>query len=79
MMMVCNVAVIVDGCLVDLNTDSEIVTTTTFSLTRVDVVLLSFGQIIPLRVCRSLSEEASTSVVATSINNLRSVKWVTGV
>ena len=79
MMMVCNVAVIVDGCLVDLNTYSEIIATTTFSLTRVDVVLLSFGEIIPFRVSRSLPEVASTGIVATSVNDLSCGKWVTRV
>jgi hypothetical protein len=45
--MVSNVAVIVYGYLVDLNTYSKIITTTTFSLTRIDVVMLSLGEIVP--------------------------------
>lgn len=79
MMMVCNVAVIVDGCLVDLNTDSEVVTTSTFSVTSVDVVVLSFGQVVPVRVRRSLSEEIPTISPGTSVNNLCCVKRVTRV
>jgi hypothetical protein len=42
MMMVCYVAVIVDGCLVDLNSDSEVISTGTLSMTSIDVVLFSF-------------------------------------
>lgn len=50
MMMVCNVAVIVDGYLIDLDANTEVVATSTLSVARIDVVLLIFGKIIPFRV-----------------------------
>jgi hypothetical protein len=56
MMVVCNVGIIVDGCLIDLNANSEVVTTSTLSVTRIDVVLLVFGKVVPFRIASSLSE-----------------------
>jgi hypothetical protein len=50
MMMVCNVAIIFDGYLIDLDANTEVVATSTLSIARIDVVLLVFGKIIPFRV-----------------------------
>jgi hypothetical protein len=79
MMVVCNVGIIVDGCLIDLNANSEVVTTSTLSVTRIDVVLLVFGKVVPFRIARSFSEVIPSRSPAASIDNLSSGQWVTRV
>jgi hypothetical protein len=79
MMMVSNVAVIVECCLVDLNADSKVIATSPLSVTSVDVVLLSFGEIIPFRLWGAFTEEVSSISPTASVNDLGSGQWVTRV